>query len=82
MADAVSLEPLSADAEKALSNDSEKPAKDSRSFEERIAALIKPAVIEQPNEEKVQSDLAILKEKIAQCDKRLVCCCVLLVKLI
>jgi hypothetical protein len=67
-----SLELLKPDAEKSLSNDPDNKIKDSRSFVERIAALNKPAVVEQPNEEKVQADLAILKEKIAQCDKRLV----------
>jgi hypothetical protein len=66
------LEPLSTDAEKSLIRNFEENIKDSRSFEEKIAALSKPAVVDQPNEEKVQADLAILKEKIAHCDKRLV----------
>ncbi len=63
---------LSTGAENPFSNDYEKKANDNRSFEERLGALIKPAVVDEPNEEKVQADLAILKEKIAQCDRRLV----------
>jgi hypothetical protein len=65
-------EPVSTDAEKSSRKDNEAAAKDSRSFEERIAALNKPAVVEQPNEEKMQADLTILKEKLSHCDQRLV----------
>ena len=60
--------------------DSQNPPNDSRSFEERIAGLKKPDVVDQPDEEKVQSRLASINEKITACDKRLVrtlvCVCI------
>jgi hypothetical protein len=46
--------------------------KDTRSFEERIAALKKPNPVPQPDEEKLNHHISSLNVKIDKCDKRLV----------
>ncbi len=76
MADEISESPAVAVVAEPQANtaavEDDKPAKDTRSFEERIAALKKPVPMTQPDEEKVQKDLAALHEKIDKCDKRMV----------
>ena len=47
-------------------------ADDPRSLEENVAELKMPDVVEQPDEEKLQTSLANYNEKILVCDKRLV----------
>jgi hypothetical protein len=53
--------------------DTEDQPKDTRSFEERIAALKKPNPIPQPDEGKLNQHISSLNAKIEKCDKRLVC---------
>jgi hypothetical protein len=50
----------------------EERPKDTRSIEERMAALKKPTPVPQPNEEKLNQQLSALNAKIDKCDKRLV----------
>eukprot|EP00292_Cryptomonas_paramecium_P000344 CAMPEP_0113686044 /NCGR_PEP_ID=MMETSP0038_2-20120614/15049_1 /TAXON_ID=2898 /ORGANISM="Cryptomonas paramecium" /LENGTH=374 /DNA_ID=CAMNT_0000606279 /DNA_START=15 /DNA_END=1135 /DNA_ORIENTATION=+ /assembly_acc=CAM_ASM_000170 len=51
--------------------ETEEKQKDTRSVEERIAALKKPNPVPQPDEEKVRKHLDSLNAKIETCDKRL-----------
>jgi hypothetical protein len=46
--------------------------KDTRSLEERMAALKKPNPVPQPDEEKLNQHISSLNAKIDKCDKRLV----------
>ena len=52
--------------------DTEERPKDTRSFEERIAALKKPNPVPQPDEEKLNQHISRLNSEIDKWDKRLV----------
>jgi hypothetical protein len=43
-----------------------------RSFEERLAALVKPTPVPEPNQDQVNDKLSKLNAQIEKCDKRLV----------